>query len=229
VTGSEENVWFFAQQMLLAVPTTLWLAVVGTVLALVGGALVAVIRMNAVKPLRGLMLAYVEVIRGTPQLIQLFILFFGLTQFGIYLTPEVAGILWLAVSGAAYASEIFRAGLSGVPRGQTEAAMALSLGRADTFGRVVFPQALARVFPPLTTFIILQIKSTTFLYIIGVQEVLYEARLGMSMINQPLIIYGIAGAIFIVINLGAEWVLRTISRRIPGLSAAAATTSARTA
>ncbi|WP_083737076.1 amino acid ABC transporter permease [Mycobacterium sp. MS1601] len=222
MNGAETDVWFYAERMLHAVPTTLWLAAAGTALALVGGALVAVCRMHAPAPVRAVVIVYIELIRGTPQLIQIFILYFGLTQFGVYLSPEVAGVLWLAISGAAYAAEILRAGLTTVPHGQIEAAMALSLGLRQAFTKVVLPQALGTVLPPLTTFVILQIKSTTFLFLIGVEEVLFEARLGVNTINQPLAIYAIAGAIFIAINLAAEYGLRYVSRRIPGVAEASA-------
>lgn len=212
--GGAAGIGFYLERMLLAVPTTLWIGALSTGIALVAGAILAVVRMRGPGPLRALVLAYLEVIRGTPPIVQLFILFFGLTQFQIFLSPTVAGILWLSIYGAAYAIEIFRAGIEGVPTGQTEAATALSLGPVRTFVSVVLPQAVASMLPVLTNFLVIQLKTTTILYIIGVQEVIFQARLGANTTNEPLIIYSIAAVILIVINVVVARVMGYASQRM---------------
>lgn len=195
------GIGFYVERMLHGLLQTMWMGAVGTGLALLGGMLLALVRMRGPLPLRALVLVFLEVVRGTPPLIQLFIVYFGLTQYGIFLTSTVAGVLWLSIYGTAYATEVFRAGFTGVPHGQTEAAQALGLGPVRTFSRIMLPQAVVNMLPPLTNFIVLQVKTTTLLYIIGVHELISQARLGAINTREPLIMYGIAGLIFVVLNI----------------------------
>lgn len=203
------DVWFYFLRMLQGVLQTIWIGGVGTAVALVLGALLAVVRLRGPRVFSWLVSAYVELIRGTPAIIQLFVLFFGLTQFGIYFTPAAAGVIWLSLYGAAYACEIFRAGIAEVHPGQEEAARALSVGPVRTFVSIVLPQAIVNILPPLTTFLVIQLKTTTILYIIGVQEVIAAARLGSNSLHQPLLMYGLAALIFIVMNVALS---RTVTR-----------------
>jgi His/Glu/Gln/Arg/opine family amino acid ABC transporter permease subunit len=209
----EAGIGFYVGQMLHGLLWTLAIGGLSTVVALVAGAVFAVARMRGPTLVRVVVVAYIEIIRGIPPIVQLFILFFGLTQFGIYLTPEFAGVLWLSVYGTAYAVEIFRAGIEGVPPGQDEAAKALSLGPARTFVSVILPQAVANMLPVLTSFLVIQLKTTTILYIIGVPEVIFQARLGANTTGRPLPIYCIAALIFIVVNVAISRGMGLVNRR----------------
>ena len=103
------------------------------------------------KPLAWGVATYVELIRNTPFIVQLFFIFFGLPSLGVKLTPEIASVIAMVVNLGAYAAEIARAGIEGTPRGQIEAARSLAMSEAQVFLRVVLPPALGRVWPAMTS------------------------------------------------------------------------------
>lgn len=186
--------------MLHGAIVTVELAAGGAAVSLALGALGGLARHRGPAWARRLIGGYVELIRGLPEILQLFVLYFGLTQFGIDLSPFQAAGIWMCVYGTGYAIEIFRAGFAAVPHGQHEAANALGLSWGSSLRRIVVPQAVAAMLPPLTNFVILELKNTTLVYIIGVPEVMYQARLGVGNSAQPLIIFAIAAGIYLVLN-----------------------------
>ncbi len=188
-------------QLLHGAVLTIELAAGGVGVSLFVGSIGGFARSRGPAWLRWLIIGYVELVRGLPQILQLFVLYFGLTQFGIDLSPITAGFIWMCFYGTAYAIEIFRAGIEGVNPGQFEASRALGLSQVQMFRRVILPQAVARMIPPLTTFVILELKNTTLLYIIGVPEIMYHANL-LATNSQPLTIYLIAAGVYVVINTG---------------------------
>ncbi|PZS21149.1 MAG: amino acid ABC transporter permease, partial [Pseudonocardiales bacterium] len=127
--------------VLQGLANTLLLGVVSFVLGSVLGALIALARISTVRVLRGIAIAYVSVFRGTPLLIQILIIYFGLPQVGIQLDPISSAILALTLFAAAYLSENFRGGILGVDIGQWEAANSMGMSYWSTFRRIVFPQA----------------------------------------------------------------------------------------
>jgi len=142
-----------------------WMTVWLSTIAMLGGAAVgllgALARNAAAAPLRWIAGFYVEFIRNTPFLVQLFLLFFGLPSLGISLTPEAAAQLGLIINLGAYATEIFRAGIEAVQRGQVEAGIALGLSRVQVFRHVILGQALQIVWPALTSqFVLLMLGSS---------------------------------------------------------------------
>lgn len=144
-------------------------------LALVLGLLAAVGRDSTIAPLRWICGAYVEVIRNTPVLLQIFIVFFGLPSLGLRLSAFSAGIVALGVNVGAYVSEVFRAGISSVPRGQREACQILALDRSSIFWKVVMPQAVRAVFPTLVNFAIITLLGTSLLSAVALPELTGEA------------------------------------------------------
>jgi polar amino acid transport system permease protein len=186
--------------LLKGTEVTLELTALSLVVSLVLGTLIAVLQGRASRPVRAVIRAYIELVRGLPAILQLMLLFFGLTQFGIFLSPMVASAIWLCFYGTAYASVIVRTGINGVPKGQLEAATALGLRRYQTLRRVVLPLALMAMIPPLTNFSVLQLKNTTLIYFIGGTDILYQAQLGASATDRPGPIYLMAAVIYIVLN-----------------------------
>lgn len=130
--------------------------------------------------LRFLVGAYVEAIRNTPFIVQLFFLFFGLPSLGVKLTPETASVLAMVVNLGAYAAEIVRAGISATPRGQIEAAQSLALSARQVFTRVVLPPALQRVWPALVSQIIIVMLGSAVCSQVSTQELSYAANLIQS-------------------------------------------------
>jgi polar amino acid transport system permease protein len=123
---------------------------------------------------------YVEAIRNTPFIVQLFFIFFGLPSLGVRLTPELASVLAMVINLGAYAAEIVRAGIAATPRGQIEAGMSLALTRAQVFTRVVLPPALKRVWPSVVSQIIIVMLGSAVCGQIAAQELSYYANLIQS-------------------------------------------------
>ncbi len=136
-------------EFLSALVLTAEVSVLSFALAFVLGVLGALARRSGVWPVRVLGAVYVEAIRNTPVLLQIFMIFFALPQLGVRLTAFDAGVAALGINAGAYLTEIIRAGLQAVPRGQVEAARSLGLRQRDIFRSVVFPQALRFVYPPV--------------------------------------------------------------------------------
>jgi polar amino acid transport system permease protein len=134
---------------------TVGLTAVSATLGLGLGIAAAWARLYGAAPLRAVAGAYIELIRNTPFIVQLFFVFFGLPSLGVKLTPEIAAVIAMVINLGAYAAEIVRAGLQSTPRGQIEAARSLALTEAQVFTRVVLPPALARVWPAMTSQIVI--------------------------------------------------------------------------
>ena len=150
------------------ITVTLWL--LSTALGLLLGFVVASLRRFGPKPVDWLLKAYVDVFRGTPFLVQLFLLYFGGPFIGISLDPVPCGLIGLTVYGAAYFSEIFRAGFLAVPRGHVEAAECVGLSQMQILRRILVPEMTVLVLPQIVNFSVLLIKETAVLSIITVPE-----------------------------------------------------------
>lgn len=193
-------VGLYSGAILQGAVVTIELTVIATVLSLVIGVLCALGRLYGGRLIDRAVIGYVELVRGLPQILQLFIIFFGLTQFGIDLSPFEAALIWLVIYGGAYATEIFRAGIGGVPEGQREAAAALGMSSSATLRKIVLPQAVVLMLPPLTSFLVLQLKNTTLVYLVGVTDIMYEARQGADATEQPGTLYLMAAFAYVVMN-----------------------------
>ena len=150
--------------------TTVQLSVLGMALAMVTGLLIVLVRLYAVAPFRWLAQAYVEFIRGTPLLIQLFLIYYGLPELGIRLNPFLAGVIGLGLNYAANEAENYRAGIQAIPPGQMEAALALGMNRGQALRHVVLPQALRLVIPPVTNDFIAMFKDSSIVSVITMVE-----------------------------------------------------------
>jgi polar amino acid transport system permease protein len=134
------------------------------------------LRQLPVKPLRWIIRAYIEVIRGTPFLIQLFLLYSGGPAIGLRLEATTAGILGLGIYGSAYFAEIFRAGYQAVPKGQVEAALSLGMSYGSILRRVIVPAMLVSTIPAIVNMMAILTKETVVLSIITVPELMYEMQ-----------------------------------------------------
>jgi polar amino acid transport system substrate-binding protein len=156
--------------LLRGAAVTIELSVLGMALAVVVGLMVVLVRLYAPAPLNWIARGYVEVIRGTPLLIQLFLIYYGLPEIGIRLNPFLAGVVGLGCNYAASESENYRAGIQSIPRGQTEAAQALGMSRWQSLRHVVLPQALRVVIPPVTNDFIAMFKDSSIVSVITMVE-----------------------------------------------------------
>ncbi len=159
---------------------TVWLTAIATVIGMAVGVGCAWTRANGPLWLRTIVGTYVELIRNTPFIVQLFFIFFGLPATGFKLSPEVASIIAMVLNLGAYATEIVRAGIEATPRGQIEAAESLALGRAQIFLRVVLPPALRKVWPAMVSQIIIVMLGSAVCSQISTEELSYAANLIQS-------------------------------------------------
>jgi polar amino acid transport system substrate-binding protein len=150
--------------------TTIELSILAMLLAILAGLIIVLLRLYAAAPFRWLAKAYVEVVRGTPLLIQLFLIYYGLPEIGVRLNAFVAAILGLGLNYAASESENYRAGIQSIPRGQTEAALALGMSHWQTLKHVVLPQALRVIIPPVTNDFIAMFKDSSIVSVITMVE-----------------------------------------------------------
>jgi len=194
--------------------TTIELSVLGMALAIVLGLVIVLMRLYGAFPLRWFARAYVEVIRGTPLLIQLFLIYYGLPQIGIKFNPFFAGVLGLGLNYAASEAENYRAGIQAIPRGQMEAAFALGMSRAQALRRVILPQALRLVIPPVTNDFIAMFKDSSIVSVITMVELTkVYGMLAMSTydyIGLGLMTAGIYFALSYPASIFAHWLERRL-------------------
>jgi polar amino acid transport system substrate-binding protein len=150
--------------------TTVEISVLAMALAVVVGLILVLMRLYGMAPLRWFAKAYVEVFRGTPLLIQLFLIYYGLPELGIRLDAFVAAILGLGLNYAANEAENYRAGIQAIPLGQTEAAQALGMGRGQALQHIILPQAFRLVIPPMTNDFIAMFKDSSIVSVITMVE-----------------------------------------------------------
>jgi polar amino acid transport system permease protein len=156
---------------------------------------------------------YVELVRNTPFIVQLFFIFFGLPSLGLRLSPEVASIIAMVVNLGAYAAEIVRAGIEATPRGQVEAGLSLALSRAQVFTRIVLPPALERVWPALVSQIIIVMLGSAVCGQIAAQELSYFANLIQSRNFRSFEAYIIAAVIYLGLAIALRQLLRWAGAR----------------
>ena len=153
---------------------------------------------------------YVELIRNTPFIVQLFFIFFGLPSLGVKLTPEFASVIAMVVNLGAYAAEISRAGIEGTPRGQIEAARSLALSERQVFIRVVLPPALARVWPAMVSQIVIVMLGSAVCGQIAAQELSYYANLIQSRNFRAFEAFIVATAMYLLLSIALRHTLNWI-------------------
>src|SRR5919197_5173645 len=188
--------------------------VLGTALAAVLGLAFAIIRRAHVPVLAPLVTAFIEFVRSTPLIVQLFFLFFVLPGFGVTLSPLTTGVLGLGVHYACYLAEVYRAGIEGVPKGQWEACTALSLPARLQWQHVFLPQAIRNVLPSLGNYVISMFKETPFLFLIAVPEMVQEAISIGGRDFRYLEPVTIAGLIFLAVSYPCAVAIRKLEKRL---------------
>lgn len=204
----------FGGSLVSAAGMTILLSVASFPLAILAGLLVALGRMYGPRPLAWALGAYVEAIRGTPLMFQLFVLYYLLPELGIYLPALAAGIAGLALNYSAYEAEIYRAGLQAIPRGQMEAALALGMSRGLALRRVVIPQAVRIVIPPVTNDFIALFKDTSVCSVITLTELTKQYSI-LANTNGGVIEFGLAAAVlYLAMSLPLSWISKWFEGRL---------------
>ncbi len=193
---------------------TVLISSVAMVLALILGLALAAISQAPGRLGRRVVAAYVEVFRNTPLLIQIFIVYFGLPQLGLKLSPFLSGLSALVLYAAAYNTEIFRAGLEAVPHGQFEAARSAGLGELQMLRYVIVPQAVRISFPALGNNLVSLVKNSSLVSTIGMVELMFVAN-DISFNNfRTFEIYGAAAVMYVVIVLALTRLLHAAEGRL---------------
>ena len=202
--------------LLDALVMTLFLGVTSFAIGSGIGLLVALARLFGARPLRLLAVAYVSVVRGTPLLVQLLLIYFGLPQFGIILEPVPAAIIALSLHAGAYLSENFRAGILAVDKGQWEAAYSLGMPFAKAFRRVALPQAARIAVPPVGSRFIALIKDTSLASVVTVVELTSVAESIGSSTFRYLEMFVMVAVVYWLVNsflsVGQEVLERRMAR-----------------
>jgi len=199
--------------ILAGVQATLMLSAVAFIGGGIGGLWIALARTAPFRVLRIAAASFIDFFQGTPMLLQLFLVFYGLPVFGIKVNVWVAAAVGLTLHAGAYLGEIWRGGIQAVPRGQTEAASALGLSYYTRMRHVVLPQALRMSFAPTVGFLVQLIKGTSLAAIIGFVELSRSAQLASSITYKPLIAYGLAGACYFAICFPLSRVSSRLERK----------------
>ncbi|MDR0245251.1 MAG: amino acid ABC transporter permease [Burkholderia sp.] len=187
---------------------TLKFAVASMALGLVVGLVIAIMRIGSNRLAASIAQGYVSLMRGTPLLVQMFVVYYGLPDLGITLDPTTAGIFTLTLNAGAYLSESMRGAILGIGRGQWAAAHSLGLTHVQTLRYIVCPQALRLAVPSLGNTLISLIKDTSLVSVITVTELLRSTQEVIAATFQPLPLYLAAAAIY--------WVLSTLLTRLQG-------------
>lgn len=193
---------------------TLKFAVLSMAFGLLIGIVVALMGISHAPVLNRVARVYVSIMRGTPLLVQIFVVYYGLPGIGIALEPTPAGVLTLSLNVGAYLSESMRGAILGVSRGQWLAASSLGMTRGQTLRYIVGPQALRLAVPSLSNSLISLIKDTSLVSVITVTELLRTAQEIIAATYQPLPLYLAVAAIYWVLSTGLSIVQRALERRL---------------
>lgn len=204
----------WAGPIMLGMLWTIAITVASALLSFFGGIFFAVIALYGPWVIRLPFRLFAWLFMGTPLLLQLFLIYFGLVQIGIDLPAFVAGVIGLGLHFAVYNSELIQTAIIAVDKGQMEAARTLGLSRGQALRKVVIPQAVRDVIPPIGNNMIALLKDSALVSVIGVTELTLTAQLAIGRTYRPFEFYVVAAACYYFINLGLEAVLRRIERRI---------------
>lgn len=194
---------------------TLLLAAMGVVFGFILGIAVALLRMSRFRVARFLATAWVEFLRGTPMLVQIFIIHYGLASVGlVQFTPLQSGIITLSINSSAYLAEIFRAGIQGVDRGQTEAARSLGMKHGMTMRHIVLPQALKNVLPAIGNEFITIIKESSIISFIGVYDLMFQARNVITITYDGMTPLLVVAALYFLMTFSLSKLLGRLERRL---------------
>lgn len=206
--------WEILPRLLEATGNTLIAAGAGYGIALVLGLIFALAQRTHYKIITFIMREFVEFIRSTPLLLQIFFIFYVGPQFGLRLSPWMAGMLAIGLHYACYLSEVYRGGIESVPRGQWEAATALNMTVIQTYRRVVIPQAIPSALAGMGNYLVGIFKDTPMLSVIGVAELIHTANAIGSENYRFLEPYTIVGLIFLALSLPTAALIRAFESHI---------------
>jgi His/Glu/Gln/Arg/opine family amino acid ABC transporter permease subunit len=192
---------------------TLVLTVLTLLIGVPSGLLIALGRLSRIPPLRALATLYVEVIRGTPLLMQIYVIYFVFPAIGISLDPFISGLAALSFNSAAYVAEIFRAGIESIDSGQREAALAVGLTSPQAMQYVILPQTILRVLPPLTNEAVALLKDSSLVSVVALSELMRVGKETATTAGAPTTVYLAVALIYLAMTLPLTSLVRYLENR----------------
>lgn len=180
--------------------TTIPLTVISFTFAICIAVIAALVQFANIKYLKQIARFYIWIIRGTPLLVQLFVVFYGLPSLGILLNPFPAAVIVFSINEGAYCAETIRAALESIPKGQIEAGLCVGMSYMQTIRRIILPQALKTAFPPLSNSLIAMVKDTSLAANITVVEMFMTTQRIVARTYQPLALYMEVGFIYLIFS-----------------------------
>jgi polar amino acid transport system substrate-binding protein len=203
--------------LLGAAVMTVWISIASMAIAIGLGVPLAVARVYSGPAFKAIAGVYVEIFRGTPVMLQLFVIYYGMPHIGIELPPLAAAVLGLGLNYAAYEAEIYRAGLQAVPKGQFEAALALGMTRSQAIRRILLPQAMRIVIPPVTNDFVALLKDTSIVSVIAIQELTKRFYiLGRSDVSHFVHLAAATALLYLLMSYPLSLWARRMERRLAG-------------
>ena len=210
----EFTLWDIARNLLLAMRWTIGLSLIAFIGGGVVGALLVVVRLTGNRFVRGLVMLYVQLFQGTPLLLQLFLVYFGLSMFGIETTPLVAASVCLTLYASAYLTEIWRGGIESIERGQWEASSSLALSFGEQMRYVILPQAVRVGIAPTVGFMVQVVKATALTSVIGFVEMTRAGQIITNATFQPFFIYGSVALMYFALCFPLSWYSRVLEQKL---------------
>ncbi|MFS0775062.1 amino acid ABC transporter permease [Neobacillus sp. 3P2-tot-E-2] len=186
--------------LLKGLQVTLYIFVIAIIIGFLIGLVIALFRLAPIKILNWIAKAYVDAIRGTPFIVQLFFIYFGVNSLQIVsLNSTTAGIITVAINAGAYFAEIIRAGIQSIDKGQTEAARSIGFTGAQTMRYIILPQAFRRMLPTITNQSIISLKDTSLLSVIGIADLTQQGQIQASATFEAFKIWLAVGVIYFIV------------------------------
>ncbi|AFS70678.1 MULTISPECIES: amino acid ABC transporter permease [Exiguobacterium] len=193
---------------------TLYIFIIAVIAGFLIGLIVALMRLSPLKILNGIAIVYIDVIRGTPFIVQLFFIYFGLNSLEwLSMDRMYAGILTVAINAGAYFAEIIRAGIQSIDKGQTEAARSLGMTGRQTMTQIILPQAFRRMLPTITNQSIISLKDTSLLSIIGIADLTQQGQVQQATTFEPFIVWTVVGLMYFVVIYLLSLLAKFLERR----------------
>ena len=193
----------YSSYFITGLKSTLGLSIISVLIGIVIGSLLALMKLSKHKPLKWIAAVYIEVVRGTPMITQLFIVYFGsYVLFGLDMNPFIAGIIAVSLNSGAYVAEIIRSGIQSIDKGQMEAGRSLGMTQSMTMKEIIMPQAVKNILPALCNEFITVIKETSIVSVIGVTDLMYNLNIVRGISFRPLEPLLIAAVIYFILTFG---------------------------
>lgn len=197
-----------------ATVTTLKVSLIALLIGLLLGIVICLAKISTIKVLNVLATIYVEVIRNTPILVQIMIIYFALPEVGISFTPFMSAIIALSINSGAYVSEIFRSGILAIDKGQMEAGRSLGLSYFQTIKFIILPQALKNSLPALGNEFISLVKESSIVYFVGVADIMFAANTVKNATYETFGPYLIAAAIYFIITSVLSFLVKRLEKKL---------------